>query len=157
MNEQERNERGVRRPPSETSGIRLLVLDIDGTIVDEANRVRESVSHAIHSAQRRGVAVALASGRLFQTALHPYEAIGCTLPLICFEGALIREPNTGFVHRHWPLEPDVAAQMLDYAKELTPTSDLSIHFHIQDRVYVSHVNDASIEYFEKSKIEPNVV
>ena len=52
--------------PSETSAdIRLLVLDIDGTIVDESNRIRDSVAQAIHSARRQGVAVAIATGRLY--------------------------------------------------------------------------------------------
>ncbi len=111
MNEnKDRNVSTVRMVPLETAtDIRLLVLDIDGTIADESNRLRDSVAQAIHSAQRRGVAVAIATGRLYQSSLHAYDSIGSTLPLICYEGALIPEPNTEFVHRHWPLEPRVAA------------------------------------------------
>jgi phosphoserine phosphatase len=50
--------------------IRLLVLDIDGTIVRESNRTQESVTQAIHSVQRWGVEVALATGRLYRSSLH---------------------------------------------------------------------------------------
>lgn len=159
MNEsKDRNDSAVRMAPSETAAdIRLLVLDIDGTIVDESNRIRDSVAQAIHSAQRRGVAVAIATGRRCQSSLHAYDSIGSTLPLICYEGALIREPNTGFVHRHWPLEPRVAAQMLDHTERLSLSGRLSVHFYIQDSLYVSNLNDASIKYFEGSKVEPIVV
>lgn len=136
--------------------VRLLVLDIDGTIMDESNRVRDSVAQAMHSAQRRGVAVAIATGRLFQTSLHAYDSIGSTLPLICCEGALIRERHTGFVHGHWPLEPRVAAQMLDQTKRLS-LSSLSVHFYIDDNVYVSNLNRVSLDYFEGSKVEPILV
>ena len=154
----DRNDSAVRMVPSKPDDdVRLLVLDIDGTIVDESNRVRDSVAQAIHSAQRRGVAVAIATGRRYQSSMHAYGSIGSTLPLICYEGALIREPNTGFVHRHWPLEPRVAAQMLDYTERLSLSGRLSVHFYIQDDLYVSNLNDASIKYFEGAKVEPIVV
>ena len=136
--------------------IRLLVLDIDGTILDETNCIRDSVAQAILSAQRRGVAVALATGRLYQSSLHAYDSIGSMAPLICYEGALIREPKTGFVHRHWAIEPQVAAQMLDYSERQSPSNCLSVHFYIQDNLYVSNMNDASIKYFEGSKVVPVV-
>jgi Cof subfamily protein (haloacid dehalogenase superfamily) len=143
--------------PSKTAAdVRLLVLDIDGTIVDESNRTRDSVARAIRSAERRGVAVAIATGRRYQSALDAYESIGSTLPLICYEGALIRQPHTGFVHRHWPLEPDVVALLLGHAEPLSLSGRLSIHLHTQDNLYVSNLNDASSRYFEGSKVEPIV-
>lgn len=156
MNEN-KNVSVLRMAPSETTAdIRLLVLDIDGTIVDESNRIRDSVAQAIHSAQRRGVAVAIATGRRYQSSLHAYDSIGSTLPLICYEGALIRQPNTGFIHRHWPLDRRVAAQMLDHTERLSLSGRVSVHFHIQDDIYASNLNDASIKYFEASNVEPIV-
>jgi Cof subfamily protein (haloacid dehalogenase superfamily) len=156
--DKDRNNSAVRTAPSETADdVRLLVLDIDGTIVDESNHIRDSVAQAIRSAQRRGVAAAIATGRRYQSALHAYESVGSTLPLICYEGALIREPETGFVHRHWPLECGVGAQMLDHAERLDLGGRLSVHFYIQDNVYVSNLNAASVKYFEGSEVEPILV
>ncbi len=152
------NDSSVRMALSETGAdIRLLVLDVDGTLVDESSCVRDSVAHAINSAQRRGVAIAIATGRLFQTSLPAYDSIGSTLPLICCEGALVRDRNTGFVHRHWSLEPRVAAQLLDHTERLSMSGRLSIHFYIDDDVYVSNLNRASINYFEGSNVEPIVM
>jgi Cof subfamily protein (haloacid dehalogenase superfamily) len=159
MNEnKDRNAPVVSVPPTETvADVRLLVLDIDGTIVDESNRVRDSVAQAIRSAQRRGVAVAIATGRLYQTSLLAYDSIGSTLPLICYEGALIREPKTGFVHRHCPLDRRALAQVLDHTELLSLRGRVSIHFHVQDDIYVSNLNGASVNYFARSKVEPIVV
>ncbi len=137
--------------------VRLLVLDIDGTIVDEANRTRDSVARAVRSARRRGVGVAIATGRRYQSSLGVYESTGSTLPLICYEGALIRQPRTGFVHRHRPLEPGDVALVLEHAGPLSRGGRLSVHLHTQDRLYVSNLNDASVRYFGKSKAEPVVV
>ena len=148
----------MRMVPSEAAAdIRLLVLDIDGTIADESNRIQDSVAQAIHAAQRRGVAVAIATGRRYQSSLSAYDSIGSTLPLICYEGALIRDRNTGFVHRHWPLEPRAAAQVLEYTERLKLGDRLSVQLHIHDDIYISNLNGASVDYFEDSQVEPIVV
>jgi Cof subfamily protein (haloacid dehalogenase superfamily) len=152
------NESPVGMVASKTAtDIRLLVLDIDGTIADKSNRLRDSVAQAIDSAKRRGVEVAIATGRLYQNSLHAHNSIGSTLPLICYEGALIREPKTEVVHRHWPLEPRTVAQVLDYTEQLNLNGRVSIQFYIQHDLYISNLNDASIKFFQGSKIEPIVV
>ena len=159
MNENKyRNNSAVRIGPSpRVADVRLLVLDIDGTILDKSNRIRDSVARAIESAQRRGVAIAIATGRSYQYSLHAYDFIGSRLPLICYEGALIREPNTGFVHRHWPLPAGVAAAMLDQTELLGLSGRLSVHLYIQDNLYISNLNHATIMYFEGAHVEPIVV
>ena len=159
MNEnKDNNESAVRTVASITAtDIRLLVLDIDGTIADRSNRLRDSVAQAIDSAKRRGVAVAIATGRLYQNSLHAHNSIGSTLPLICYEGALIREPKTEVVHRHWPLERGAVAQVLDYTEQLSLNGRVSVQFYVQHDLYISNLNDASIKFFQGSKVEPIVV
>ena len=137
--------------------IRLLVLDIDGTILDESDRVRDSVATAVQAAQQRGVAVVIATGRLYQSALRAYNLIGSTLPLICYAGALVREPATGFVHRHWALDSYVAAQILDHTEWLGRRGCISVQFHIQDSLHVSDMNSAAMAYFEGSGLQFRVV
>ena len=153
-----RNVSTVRTVPSKMAGdIRLLVLDLDGTIVDESNCIRDSVAQAVALVQSRGVAVAIATGRRYQSSLPAYDFIGSTQPLICFEGGLIRDRNTGITHRHWPLEPRVVAQILDHTERLSLTGRLSVHFHIDDDLYVSNLNHAASKFFEGSNVVPIVV
>src|ERR1051326_4006401 len=145
----------VRTVAPKTSGdIRLLVLDLDGTIVDESNCIRNSVAQAVRLAQSRGVAVAIATGRRYQSSLPAYDLIGSTQPLICFEGGLIRDRVTGVTHRHWPLEARAIAQILDHTEALSLIGRLSVHFYIEDDVYVSNLNDASSKFFEGSTVLP---
>lgn len=149
----ERQSRSSAMPPD----IRLLVLDIDGTLVDQSNRVRDPVVAILRSVQDRGVAVALATGRLFRTALPIYRSLDLSLPLICCEGALIRHPDTGFVHGHWPMEHRVAARFLEHTEQLRLEGALSVHFHVQDNIYVSNLGEASIKYFAGSNAEPTAL
>lgn len=149
----------VRKPNcagERTADIRLVVLDIDGTLVDESNRIRDSALHAIHSVQGRGIAVVLATGRMYRTSLPVCESINATLPLICYEGALIRQPHTELVHRHWPLETHHTARLLDQVG-LCSGKRLSVHFYIEDNLYVSNLCDASLKYLAGSTLEPIVV
>lgn len=139
-----------------SADIRLLVLDLDGTIVDRSNQISDSVVHAVDAVKRRGVAVAIATGRRYQSSLPAYDLIGSTQPLICYEGGLIRERSTGFTHRHWPLGTDVVAQILDHTERLSLNGGLSVHFHIEDDLYVSNLNDASSKFFEGSTVVPIV-
>jgi hypothetical protein len=142
---------------STAGDIRLLVLDLDGTIVDESNQIRDSAIQAIRSAQRHGVAVALATGRMFRSSLGAYESIEATLPLICHEGALIRQPQTDLVHRHWPMEPRLITAVLDETEHLRRSGRLSVHCYVQDDLYVSNLNEASSKFFDGSTVVPVVV
>jgi Cof subfamily protein (haloacid dehalogenase superfamily) len=153
-----RNASTVRTAPAKSAtDIRLLVLDLDGTILDRSNRISDSVAQAVAKVQSLGVAVAIATGRRYQSSLPSYDFIGSTVPLICYEGGLIRDRNTGFTHRHWPLEPRVVARILDHTERLSLDGRLSIHLHVEDDLYVSNLNDASSKFFEGSTVVPIVV
>ncbi len=143
---------------SETAtDIRLLVLDLDGTIVDETNHIRDSVTQTVDLLRRRGIAVAIATGRRYQSSLPAYDLIGSTMPLICYEGGQIRDRNSGIIHRHWPLEPHVVSQILDHTERLSLNGGLSVHLYIEDDLYVSNLNDASRKLFEGSTVVPIVM
>src|ERR1041385_791434 len=144
-------------PSKKAIDIRLLVLDLDGTIVDQSNCIRDSVAQSVGLVQSRGVAVAIATGRRYRSSFPAYDFIGATQPLICFEGGLIRDRHTGVTHRHLPLEPCVLTQILDHTERLSLTGQLSVHFYIEDDLYISNLNEASSKFFEGSTVVPIVV
>jgi Cof subfamily protein (haloacid dehalogenase superfamily) len=93
--------------------IRLLALDLDGTLVGEDLLLRERTRLAVAGAVRRGVHVAIVTGRMATSARPFADALGLDGPLIAYQGALIRQmPGPGerlgrlLVHR--PLPADVA-------------------------------------------------
>ena len=137
--------------------IRLLVLDIDGTIAGKSNTIREPVRRAIQAAQQRGVQVAIATGRMYRSALRFYEQAGATLPLIAYQGAWIQDPNTQKLHRHLPVSRKTAEQLLDYFETPPLRSLLSVHFYIQDCLYVRGLTPETQIYAERSGIEPIAV
>ncbi|NJK67718.1 MAG: HAD family phosphatase [Microcoleus sp. CSU_2_2] len=137
--------------------IKLLVVDIDGTIAGLSNDIREPVKEAILAVRSRGVKVAVATGRMYQSALRFHRELGLTLPLICYQGAWIQDPATDKMLRHLPLSKQMALQVLDSFEEPHLRSLLSIHFYINDRLYVPEITDATRLYAARSGIVINAI
>lgn len=132
--------------------IKLLVLDIDGTIAGESNEISQPVKQAIGRAQQRGVQVALATGRMYRSALRFHQEINSTLPLLAYQGAWIQDPATKKLHRHWAVERQTAIQLLDYFEQPELRSLLSVHFYINDQLYVRDLTPETQIYSERSGV-----
>lgn len=144
-------------PNSEPPAIRLLVLDIDGTIAGESNQIRPAVLQAVQAAQARGVQVAIATGRMYQSALRFHHAVGSTLPLLAYQGALIKDPANHQVHRHWSVSQAMALQLLDDLEQSNLRHTLSVHFYIDDQLYVREITPETQTYAERSGVTPVAV
>lgn len=133
--------------------IQLLVLDIDGTIAGESNQIRASVKQAIQTAALRGVMIAIATGRMYRSALRFHQEVGSTLPLLAYQGAWIQDPTTQQLLRHWSVSKQTAIQLLDYFEQPRLRSLLSVHFYINDQLYVREITPETQIYVERSGIE----
>lgn len=110
--------------------IRLLALDIDGTILDSQGRVPEANRDAIARAIDAGVEVALATGRRYDFARPIFERLPAPLTLILSNGAIVKTRDGQTRMRHLlprgvardvlarvPLHRDGAAVVFDRARE----------------------------------------
>lgn len=69
--------------------IRLIVLDIDGTLLDSAGVLPPRVREAVRAAHDRGCLVTLASGRRLYAARGVAAELGIATPLILYNGGLV--------------------------------------------------------------------
>jgi Cof subfamily protein (haloacid dehalogenase superfamily) len=151
------------RPPATTatvtpdsSEIQLLVLDIDGTISGRSNVVSEPVKRAVREVQARGIRVAIATGRMYRSAKRFHRDIGSDLPLICYQGAWIAEPDTDVRLRHTPLPQPIALDLIALLAE-PEWSSLSVHCYIDDRLIVNDLSPDTHAYVARSQIQPEVI
>jgi Cof subfamily protein (haloacid dehalogenase superfamily) len=112
---------------------------------------------AIEAVQRRGIAVAIATGRMYQSALRFHQAVGSTLPLMAYQGAFIKCPRTDTLHRHTPLPRALALDLLAYLAPMEAQQDLSIHLYIDDQLHVRAVIEDTQAYAERSGVAPLAV
>ncbi|MFQ5896764.1 MAG: Cof-type HAD-IIB family hydrolase [Candidatus Methylomirabilia bacterium] len=73
----------------------LLVLDLDGVLLDSAMRMDPALGAALRRAGTRGLRVTLATGRMPQGARPYWERLGITTPVIVYNGAVVRDPVSG--------------------------------------------------------------
>lgn len=74
--------------------IRLLALDLDGTLLDSRGQVSEGNRNALEQARERGVRVAIVTGRRFRDARPTALELGLDVPVIAHNGALTKHART---------------------------------------------------------------
>ncbi len=77
----------------EPAPIRLIAVDIDGTLLDAASRLPDANREAIQAAAARGIEVVLATGRAFHHALPVAKRLDAPVTLIVNNGALVKTPD----------------------------------------------------------------
>lgn len=70
--------------------IRLLAVDIDGTLLDSRGRLPDAHRQALADAAARGVAIALVTGRSFHFTHDVIAALGVPVTLIVNNGAVVK-------------------------------------------------------------------
>ena len=92
--------------------IRMIVTDMDGTLLDAKNGISEKNRAALKEAAAKDVHVAIATGRMHLSALPYAKEIGVTAPIGSCNGALAGEELFAS-----PIAPDVVREILDCMKE----------------------------------------
>lgn len=93
--------------------IRLLAIDIDGTLLNPAMEITPRTRQAIHAAQRAGVVVTLATARRYVNTRQIAEALGLEIPLVLCDGALIVQHPQAIILQTQTLEDTIAQQTVD--------------------------------------------
>jgi Cof subfamily protein (haloacid dehalogenase superfamily) len=119
-------------------GIRLIALDIDGTLLDSRFQVPQANREAIAAATARGIEVALVTGRRYDFALPVARQIETPLTMIVSNGALIRTSD-GVTHLRHVLPRDTAKRVLDETQEWRDAAAVIFDRRGRDQVIVETI------------------
>ncbi len=128
---------------------RLLVADIDGTLVTSDREITPRVLGAVRSAQRSGVRVCLATGRIWQSAEPYFRRLGADPPAILYNGGMVFDFGTGAVLRRVPLAYEHARAVLKLLREFP---EVQPHLYVGDRVYTGRANVDTDRYRRKDSL-----
>jgi Cof subfamily protein (haloacid dehalogenase superfamily) len=132
------------RPP-----YRLLALDLDGTVVGPDFLVPPGLVAALAEFKRRGGRVTIATGRTFRTTGPYAEQLGVNAPLICYQGALIRDFYSGETLFHLPIPGKLAAE----AAALLLERGIYVHGYVDDGLVVPYDGEETRYYRTFSSIQ----
>jgi hypothetical protein len=99
--------------------IRLIALDLDGTLVNSRWEVSEKDLQALTAASERGIQIVVVTGRRPRAAAPYVAKIPSPVTLISSNGAMIRTPTGEVVYRNF-LPCDVALQVLEIVQAYRP-------------------------------------
>lgn len=100
---------------SEKKPIKLVAVDLDGTLLDHNTRVPERTVAAIARARQCGADVLLATGKTLESAVPVMAQLNRQLPGVYHQGHLIYAAD-GRLLREKAMDPDLAQAVFDYVQ-----------------------------------------
>ncbi|MBE3559453.1 MAG: HAD family phosphatase [Ktedonobacteraceae bacterium] len=96
-----------------TQPIKLIVIDIDGTLLDPHRQITQRTRNAIQRAQQAGIIVTLATGRRYRNTAPIASELGLAMPLILCDGAMIMEHPHSQVLSTQLLDASIAHEVVE--------------------------------------------
>jgi Cof subfamily protein (haloacid dehalogenase superfamily) len=112
--------------------IKLLALDLDGTIVTDLHDIPPRVQTAIKAATAQGVQVVIATGREYPVSRKFIELLGLRTPVICYQGALIYDPVPDRIIASETIPLPLAHHLIDQAR----AQQLALHLYFGHQAFV---------------------
>lgn len=111
---------------------KLIVVDMDGTLLNSNNQVSEKNRSVLEMAVKNGIEVAIATGRIYTSARGFAELLGIYTPIIACNGALIRNySDLEVIYSNQIAHEDVVKVI-----EVCKSHDMYFHIYDADNMYV---------------------
>ncbi|HEU4407324.1 MAG TPA: HAD family hydrolase [Polyangiaceae bacterium] len=122
--------------------MKLLALDLDGTLLDDGGRVHPEDAAAIARAKAAGLAVTVVTGRLYSGTRESARAIGALGPVACVDGTHIVEAGTDrdLVHR------SVAGHAAEAVREASARAKVACFLFAHDEIVFDEHGERFVPY-----------
>ncbi len=119
--------------------VRLIALDIDGTLLDEKSQLPAANRDAVVAAHDRGLEIALVTGRRYDFATPIARQIPCPLTMIVNNGALVKSSSgeTQFLNL---LPQAVAGRVLDEAGPFREFASVCFNRPLKNQVIYERID-----------------
>jgi uncharacterized protein (TIGR01777 family) len=127
-----------RRAARPVRRIRLLAIDVDGTLLRSDGRIAQGVIDACRAAVRAGCVIVPATARPPRSMQTILQTLGTVGPTINYNGAVIWNPVDRVAQYHESIDPALARSIIDDARALVP--DVVVSVEILDRWFTDRVD-----------------
>lgn len=100
--------------------IRLIVSDLDGTLLAPDGRLSARTISAIAAAAAAGIAVVAATGRTFRSADHRLRPAPPIRTMVCSNGALVYDLHANRIEQVRPIAGDLLREAFAYLRSRIP-------------------------------------
>ena len=134
--------------------IKMVVTDIDGTIVKADSTCSKEVRNTIKKLSQKGVKVVLATGRMFRATYPVLKDLGLDTPIISYQGGLVKEYSSEqkVLYAKYT-DKNLAHDVIDYFR----SKNIHINVYVNDVLYVENEDEYIKKYIENRNIVYTVV
>lgn len=130
--------------------IRMVVSDLDGTLLSGPRHISERTRRALAEARDAGVHVILASARPPRSMRQYYEALALTGPVIACNGALLWDLHAGIPVARIAMEPELAIEITQLGRSLGAIANLES----DDEWFTDRTNERILQNIRTFGIPP---
>lgn len=129
---------------------KLIVADIDGTLLNSSGELTQRTIHAIKSAGEKGVLFSVSTGRSIQGIKKFNHILNLKCPVIAYNGAMLAELNTDKIIFEKSLENEAAIKIWEAGQ----TKNTTICVWSDHKLYTNILNENIQKYKKLHGIEP---
>jgi Cof subfamily protein (haloacid dehalogenase superfamily) len=134
--------------------IKLLALDLDGTVLNSKGDVSERTLNALRAAEDRGVFVTIATGRRFRDAVPVAVKLGLNAAIITHNGTLTKHAETLETIAVELIAPETCLEILKVGRKFGADPMMSTDPHSLGTLYYDRISDDNFplqKYLEWSR------
>jgi Cof subfamily protein (haloacid dehalogenase superfamily) len=143
----------VLPPALDPRAVRAVAMDMDRTILPSSLELSPATVAAVAAVRRAGIEPIIATGRMFASARPYARQLGVTAPVICYQGALVADPDTGEWLLHRPIDVPTALQVIADVRR----AGFHMNVYVDDRLYVEKPTPEARTYAEHARLQMHVV
>ena len=121
--------------------VKLFVSDVDGTLLSAGKKISARNIEAVKRMTDAGITVTIATGRMYRAALPIAKELGVNVPIITYNGALIKATDGKVIHAEY-LPEDIVVEL--------------VNFYEKHGWYLQNYSEDT-EYEASQKVKANVI
>ncbi|MDA8234809.1 MAG: Cof-type HAD-IIB family hydrolase [Clostridia bacterium] len=120
---------------------KLVAMDLDGTLLGLDKKISQETVDLIQEKAASGVVFTIATGRFYHSALPYARQLGLDVPIITYNGAMIKASLSEQVYHHLTLDLELARQAIGL---IQPHEGMRFLFY--DDVIATDAGEAAVPY-----------
>ncbi len=125
--------------------IKLIAIDMDGTLLDSGNRLTERTRKAIEMAKKKNIEVVLATGRVLKSALYYSDMLKLDSYIAACNGAIVVDNKGKDIFRK-PIDK----KKLEKIMEIGHNMSVYFHFYNEDTFFTKTYVKEIVDYYSSS-------
>jgi Cof subfamily protein (haloacid dehalogenase superfamily) len=131
---------------------KLIAIDLDDTLLRNDLTISDRTKRAIEAAMAKGTLVTFATGRMYRSALPYALDLGLDLPLITYQGALVKYADGRMVY-HRPIELPIAQEVIEMGKQC----GIHVNVYLDDELYMEKETQWGKDYATRVRVPINIL